>query len=186
MESRHLRRTFAAAMRAEGFVYHAPTWHLSTDELIWAVELDHSPFGPVYDVDIGIWVRAFDPTLSWRPWPIGSKAGDGRLPRVGDCPFSISYAQMSSLESLRPKDATSDPRFSDHKSYFAMLMDFKRGAVPSDERYEAVQTLAHRLAGLARDIPTLDALRRRFADGMFRAAYVHRDIRPLLESMSAF
>ena len=181
MEPRRLRHLFTVAMRDAQFERHPPTWHWPTDELVWAVELNHALYGSSYSVEIGIWPRAFDPSLTWRPGPHSSPP-DGRLPCVGDCPMSIAYEDLRAIESVRPPAATSDSRFSDHSSYFTMLMDLKRGHVSDAEREEAIVTVAVRLAALPAVVPTLKALSRRYAEGMFEAAFIHRDLRPLLES----
>jgi len=96
--------------------------------------------------------------------------------------MSIAYEGLRFVESVRPDWATSDPRFTEHAAYFAMVMDLQRGIVSDSERHEAIITMTVRLAQLPSDIPTLDVLRRRYAAGMFEAAFIHRELRPWLET----
>lgn len=180
MDSRQLRREFTAAMLMAGFASHPPTWHWPTAELIWCVELDYSRIGSMHSIRIGIWPVAFDPTFAWRP-SIDGSPGDGRYPRVGDCPVSISYEGLAGVASIRPIGARSDPRFTDHPAYFAMVMDLGRGQLSESERHDAVINLANGLTKLPVDIPDLAEFRRRFENGYFNAAFIHKDLRAWIE-----
>jgi hypothetical protein len=71
MTSLELRALLKDVMTKAGFVKQGPAWVRSTDELLWMVQLDRSPYGERFSLDIGTSLLSFSgttaPVVPWRP-----------------------------------------------------------------------------------------------------------------------
>src|ERR1700730_14700978 len=98
MTSYELHALLREEMAKVGFIKQGRTWLRSTDELLWLVQLDRSPHGQRFSLDIGV-------ALLGGP-------GNAVPDKAGDCPILVHLENLPLVASRQISDA----RFSDFRS----------------------------------------------------------------------
>src|ERR1700753_3331442 len=105
MTSYELRALLREEMAKAGFVKHAKAWFRSVGELIWLVQLDRSPHGQRYSIDIGVFIPG---------------DSSGAVPdKAGDCPILMHLENLPLTASRQIEDA----RFNDFRSSVILGLD---------------------------------------------------------------
>ena len=141
-------------MEGAGMTRRRGVWRWSSPELTWLVELDRSPHGERYGLDIGVDVHKL--------------SAEGGASRPTDCPLLVHLenlpvdSMMSKTDVLRVMDLSSDVRDAD--------------------REMAVRAIAEAVARYIRETPTEADLVGRYKSGELRSAFIRKDLREVLEA----
>lgn len=129
-------------------------WRWSSPELTWLIELDRSPHGERYGLDIGVDLQK-----------LSAEAGASR---PTDCPLLVHLEnlpvdpKLSKTDVLRAMDLTSD--------------------MPDTDREQTVRAIAEAVARYVRETATEADLYARFDSGELRSAFIRKDLREVLEA----
>jgi len=88
-EQNVIQQTFDAFATSAGMLKHSGTWYRSTDNVIQAVNLQKSQYGPSYYINIGWWLRSL---------------GDVKFPKDDEWHIGI---RLESLLALRAEEVNS-------------------------------------------------------------------------------
>jgi hypothetical protein len=76
-EADNVRTVFAACMKRAGVERKGPAWYVRTQEAIFVVDLQASPYGPAYYCNVGVWLTALDRGHERYPKPLDAHITDG-------------------------------------------------------------------------------------------------------------
>jgi hypothetical protein len=161
MTSLELRALLKDVMTKAGFVKQGPAWVKSTDELLWMVQLDRSPYGERFSLDIGASLLSFSGTTA----PV----------KVNDCPILIHLENLPLTAPLEVQD----PRFSDFRSATIRAFDLTH-ELEDEERKQSLTSIVEALGAYIRGIENKRDLRVRYEAGDFRSALIRKDVKQQL------
>lgn len=154
MTAAELQAFLASTFESAGMTRRRGVWHWSSPELTWLIELDRSPHGERYGVDLGVDLHRLSASVGAR--------------RPTDCPLLVH------LENLPV-----DPQISKTDVLRALDLTYE---MPDADREKIVRAVADAVAGYVRETATVAELRARFNAGELRSAFVRKDLREVLEA----
>jgi hypothetical protein len=156
--SRDLRALITGALSRHGFTKDGRVWRKRTGELSWIVELDRSPYGDKFSIEIGASV----PRLLTGPEPS----------RASNCKFLI---HLENLPLTAPAEVP-DPRLDDFRSAVVAGFDLTLD-MPDDARAALLTSILDTLGRYLGGINTEDDLRARYRAGDFKSAAIEKGFR---------
>jgi hypothetical protein len=163
MTSYELHSLLRDEMAKAGFVKQARAWLRRTNELLWIVQLDRSPYGQRFSLDIG----ASLPQSSGISPPV----------KAGDCPILMHLENLPLVASRQIRDA----RFSDFRSAVTIGFDLAYD-MENEERRQLIRSIIEALGKYISEIEEVRDLRVRYQAGDLNSAFIRKDVRQLLAS----
>lgn len=148
-----LKSVFADAFEQAGMTSRRGTWRWSSPELTWLIELDRSPHGERYGLDLGVSLNR------------GSVVGDPARPT--DCPILMHLENLPISVDVTRADMIE-------------ALDLGSGLL-DENRAGVLRSVAEAVSKYVQSTATESALRSRFRAGDLRSAFVHKDVRAVLE-----
>jgi hypothetical protein len=171
MNSRELRALLNDILTSTGFSRQdSSTWVKAADGLSWTMELDRSPYGPSYSLDIG-------------GMPPGFRVTNEKMSgfsRAGNCPIMV---HLNGLPLPSPS-AVRGTRIDGFATAVPIALDLD-SELDDEVRREILREGLRELSNYIGSINNIGKLRLHYENGDFASAYIRWDLRELLESASS-
>jgi hypothetical protein len=150
-------------MAKVGFVKQGRTWLRSTAELLWLVQLDRSPYGQRFSLDIGV--------------ALLKNSKDAAPAKAGDCPILVHLENLP----LAARRQAHDARFNDFRSAVIQGFDLSYD-LENEEQRQPITSVIGALGKYISEIDDIRGLRARYQAGDLKSAFIRKDMRQLLAS----
>lgn len=155
MKAGDLRVFVSRRFREAGFGRAGRAWSRETADLIWVVDLDRSPYGDRFSIDVGVSVKRL---LTEAP----------KAPNYSHVYMNAESLPLAITPMLDPK------RLDTFRSQVAAALDLTSDQFEDEERLMAIDSILVKVTDFVKTVGTEVELRRLVARGAFPGGFVHR------------